>query len=401
MDSSPLLPSSSSQSTPTPSPNSAAEQARLRKERREAKIKAGGSARLGKITSMGGGRPPDESVGCFRNEVDGENMGLMGGDADEVAAAWTSQGARLDDSSAREEEPEPDPEEVDISQRQFHSPTFDEYGPARGEQYQQQQQEQDGMGTGMGMDEQLRQMMARFYAGESSDAPGQEQQQRQQQQQSMGNQEPIARLLQQLIRGGSGDSTGGGGGGGGGLPPALAQMLGQAQAAAGAGGAQDTPLNPQQQQQQQQQQSSTSSSSSHLWWQVIHLVSSLALGLYIILSTSFTGSQTQRTTSTFTSTTSTTHFPYRYQPFYLFSTLELILQSTRFFLDRGNAAQPTGGFLLGAAVDFLPSLWKGRVVLGLRYVGILRTVVRDGLVLLFVLGVVGWLRGGGGAEVRG
>ena len=57
MDSSPPLPTSS-QSTSTPSPNTAAEQARLRKERREAKIKAGGSARLGKITSMGG-RPPE------------------------------------------------------------------------------------------------------------------------------------------------------------------------------------------------------------------------------------------------------------------------------------------------------------------------------------------------------
>jgi hypothetical protein len=33
----------------------AAEQARLRKERREAKIKAGGSARLNKITGVGGG----------------------------------------------------------------------------------------------------------------------------------------------------------------------------------------------------------------------------------------------------------------------------------------------------------------------------------------------------------
>lgn len=32
----------------------AAEQARLRKERREAKIKAGGSSRLNKITGMGG-----------------------------------------------------------------------------------------------------------------------------------------------------------------------------------------------------------------------------------------------------------------------------------------------------------------------------------------------------------
>lgn len=47
--------------TPTPSsepstpPSSAAEQARIRKERREAKIRAGGSARLNKITGLGGG----------------------------------------------------------------------------------------------------------------------------------------------------------------------------------------------------------------------------------------------------------------------------------------------------------------------------------------------------------
>lgn len=33
----------------------AADQARIRKERREAKIKAGGSARLNKITGLGGG----------------------------------------------------------------------------------------------------------------------------------------------------------------------------------------------------------------------------------------------------------------------------------------------------------------------------------------------------------
>lgn len=39
----------------------AAEQARLRKERREAKLKAGGSARLNKITGLGG-RIPGGSI---------------------------------------------------------------------------------------------------------------------------------------------------------------------------------------------------------------------------------------------------------------------------------------------------------------------------------------------------
>lgn len=44
-----------SSSEPSTPPSSAAEQARLRKERREAKIRAGGSARLNKITGLGGG----------------------------------------------------------------------------------------------------------------------------------------------------------------------------------------------------------------------------------------------------------------------------------------------------------------------------------------------------------
>lgn len=38
-----------------PTLDRAAEQARIRKERREAKIRAGGSARLNKITGLGGG----------------------------------------------------------------------------------------------------------------------------------------------------------------------------------------------------------------------------------------------------------------------------------------------------------------------------------------------------------
>lgn len=42
-------------SEPSTPLTNAAEQARLRKERREAKIKAGGSARLNKITGLGGG----------------------------------------------------------------------------------------------------------------------------------------------------------------------------------------------------------------------------------------------------------------------------------------------------------------------------------------------------------
>ena len=52
-------------------PSSAAEQVRLRKERREAKIKAGGSARLNKITGIGGGVQRGTKALLFRLSVQG------------------------------------------------------------------------------------------------------------------------------------------------------------------------------------------------------------------------------------------------------------------------------------------------------------------------------------------
>jgi hypothetical protein len=51
-DTPPIPSSSPDASAPT---SSVSEQARIRKERREAKIRAGGSARLNKITGLGGG----------------------------------------------------------------------------------------------------------------------------------------------------------------------------------------------------------------------------------------------------------------------------------------------------------------------------------------------------------
>ncbi|KAG9249038.1 hypothetical protein BJ878DRAFT_485841 [Calycina marina] len=62
--------------TPSTPPSSAADQARIRKERREAKIRAGGSARLNKITGLGGGvqRDPPQST----------SISVAHGDPDEV-----------------------------------------------------------------------------------------------------------------------------------------------------------------------------------------------------------------------------------------------------------------------------------------------------------------------------
>lgn len=259
---------------------------------------------------------------------------------------------------------------MDISRQ---SPEPPSYGPARPEQQQETRQQQAGMGIS---EEQIRQMMARLNPDLNASHGGNIMQSQEPRTTMEEDQtDPMARLLQQLLHsgggGGGGTTEGGGGGGGGGLPPALAQMMGQAAAAA-----------PQQQDTQP---------SGPLWWQMIHLLSSVTLGIYLILSTTFTGSQTQRIAQ---SPSQQTQYPY--QPFYLFATLELLLQSTRFFIDKGGA-QGSAGFLMGL-VDILPPPWRARVLLALRYGGIVRTVVRDGLVVLFVLGVVGWVRGSGASS---
>jgi len=44
----------------------------------------------------------------------------------------------------------------------------------------------------------------------------------------------------------------------------------------------------------------------------------------------------------------------------------------------------------------LPEPWRGWVRLGMRYRGIWGTVVEDGMVVVWVVGCVGWWRGMGG-----
>ncbi|KAJ6781316.1 hypothetical protein PWT90_07094 [Aphanocladium album] len=83
----------------------ASEQARLRKERREAKIKAGGSSRLDKITGIGG-RVVGANVDIF--PPDNEQAAPEG--APEATATTTAKAAAAGD-----------PDEVDISEH-FYSP---------------------------------------------------------------------------------------------------------------------------------------------------------------------------------------------------------------------------------------------------------------------------------------
>lgn len=319
---------------PTASPATSEEsptqkQARIRRERREAKIKAGGSSRLDKITSLSG-RPAESAQPTI------------------IAPALS------DHPSSPNPNSNPDPDEVDISE---HRPS-----DAHTLYSSQQPRARDAAaiegdirhllrGSGSNVQDG---MFGSSTAGQPQRAGGPE-----------GEEDPMMRMLQQMM-GASGMPSREKGDGG--LPPGLAAMLG-----GGTGG--QAGLQPVEQK----------SKANAYRWKVLHALLALALGIYITSVTTFSGA--------------------RFLPggpgaggvdevgvkfFWAFATAELILQSSRFFLERGQVSQEGFvGFLMG----ILPKPWKGWVALASRYSGIYTTIVQDAMVVVFVLGCVAWWKG--------
>ncbi|KAG9232290.1 hypothetical protein BJ875DRAFT_89502 [Amylocarpus encephaloides] len=296
----------------------AAEQARLRKEKREAKIKAGGSARLNKITGLGGGIQRD-------------------------APTPPTQHA--------------DPDEVYISEHY--------YQPARPAS---NANSREGIAPS---DEQLRQMMLGFDPASTANAgangnpfagfPAMD---------GMGGpqggaEDPMMQMMRQMLGGVPGEGQAG-------MPnfPGVGPMPGmpgQAQPAA--------PVDPY----------------AHLW-RVVHAVFAVALGVYIAFTTTFTGTKAERERSKLSySADQDSLSPGNVQFFWIFATAELLLQSSRFFLEKGKI-QPQGW--LATINGFLPPAYKGYLALFLRYARIWTTLSGDAMTCVFVLGVCVWLRGG-------
>jgi hypothetical protein len=121
-------------------------------------------------------------------------------------------------------------------------------------------------------------------------------------------------------------------------------------------------------------------------WRILHAVFALSLGLYIAFTTPFTGTKIARLSSGTSEglTPASVHF------FYIFATIEVLLQTSRFFLEKGKP-QATG--IMGAIQGFLPEPYKGYLGLVLRYSRIWTTISGDAMVLVFVLGVCVWLQG--------
>ncbi|KAJ4335562.1 hypothetical protein N0V95_008876 [Ascochyta clinopodiicola] len=321
----------------------AQEKARLRRERLAAKS---GASRLQKISALQGGPPKDLSE--IQKDLPGRyTYGLQCQPM--LVGAYMLQPAPA--SRAWSGTATPDPDEVDISQHH--------YTPAS----------QPRLPSPFAFD-------VNPTAAFPQPPPGQ----------GDPSQDPMMAMLQQMMGAGAGGMPGGGQaqpGGPGDLPPGLANMfsaMGGAGAGAGTGGA--TEPSPEQ---------------SSAWiWRLVHSLFSLALAVYIVLQTPFTGSKLSRNTALVPVDDDWTVGPTPSQNFahffYLFATFEVIMQSSRYFVEKG---QLQGSGILSTVAGFLPPPYGGYVRTIGRYGVIYTTVVSDAMVVVFVLGATSWWRGAG------
>jgi hypothetical protein len=127
-------------------------------------------------------------------------------------------------------------------------------------------------------------------------------------------------------------------------------------------------------------------------WRIVHAVFALGLGLYIALATSFSGTKAEREISGLGKSyvggesgmsLASVHF------FWIFATAEVILQTSRFFVEKGRVQQ---GAVMSMISGFLPEPYKGYLALISRYSRIWTTVSADAMALVFVLGACAWWR---------
>jgi len=169
-------------------------------------------------------------------------------------------------------------------------------------------------------------------------------------------------MLQQML----GDAPGNGGGPAPGaaapLPPGLADLFSAAQA-------EDATTAP--------------ASDTAALWRIVHAVFALALAAYVAVVGAFGGARDARDVEIEGAAPS--------RLFVVFATGEVLLQSARFFIEKGRLP-PSG--VLGALSRMVPQPWAGYIRVVGRYSVIYSTLVADAMVVIFVLGVFAWWKGG-------
>lgn len=122
-------------------------------------------------------------------------------------------------------------------------------------------------------------------------------------------------------------------------------------------------------------------------WRIVHAVFAGALAIYVALSSAFTGTEHARHTSVYAPAAGAGP-----RLFVLFASAELLLQSTRFFLERGQLSG-SGTLATVANSGLVPEPYAQYVRTLGRYAGIAQTILSDAMVIVFVCGAWAWWNG--------
>ena len=124
-------------------------------------------------------------------------------------------------------------------------------------------------------------------------------------------------------------------------------------------------------------------------WRVTHAIFAFLLAGYIALTSTFNGSKLARSESVYTEEAGYGLGP---RLFLIFCTAELLLQSSRYFIEKGQL-QGNGMLATVANSGFIPEPWAGYIRVVGRYVAIAQTIIADALVIVFVFGALAWWQG--------
>jgi hypothetical protein len=121
-------------------------------------------------------------------------------------------------------------------------------------------------------------------------------------------------------------------------------------------------------------------------WKLVHAIFALILATYIALTSTFNGTKLSRSQSVYSDDTSYGLGP---RLFIIFTSAELVLQSTRYFLERG---QLQGGGMLATVANsgFIPEPYANYIRILGRYITIAQTIFADAMVVVFVFGCIAW-----------
>ncbi|KAF2766037.1 hypothetical protein EJ03DRAFT_330423 [Teratosphaeria nubilosa] len=125
------------------------------------------------------------------------------------------------------------------------------------------------------------------------------------------------------------------------------------------------------------------------FWRLVHAVFASSLAIYITLTSTFNGTKLGRTQSAYSSDGD---HGFGQRLFVIFTSAELVLQSTRFFVEKGQL-RGNGWLAMVANSGFVPEPYAGWVRVVGRYATIAQTVFSDAMGVIFVFGVLVWWRG--------